>query len=529
MQKKKDNLIEKIVKRDYNNELETIMEQKDYEENARSMLLSILYKIEASYKDVETVKQDIETKEEYIKNYIRIIKNKCDHIKIIRMREQENQIGENRTYIVDKQNKTIECYPIERKLLYAIAKISKKDKIVKDEYPIINETISDLINVGNNINMVEPLRDFNGYSWDTVSREMESVTHNLIYQNLRILLGEKFLLKWINNSEFMLDYYEKLKNELEDRFGEKEKNNLIKQLEKISILLEFKYNKEKKEELINIKKNLDEQLEKMQDKEKFVENITIEKTKIANEIKKIDTIVNNKKELEEEYVRRNEELPLDKKIFSMRILSEIMIKEREELFNKIDELNKQLNPHYFVKYKKEIEKQYEYIEVIDKSEKEIEKEIEKITLKIQTIFLNCIQKEIEKITNKQDILKLIYQFRYYILLPYDIDTRIIDIEKLKKELEETIKMIIKKAQELKVLQKISKSEELEYKILKNIFSSRIIKLEDTELKLTKEKDTIYLQLFDENLFENKIEIGTKEDINPKELKHRINKKVKIFE
>ena len=115
------------------------------------------------------------------------------------------------------------------------------------------------------------------------------------------------------------------------------------------------------------------------------------------------------------------------------------------------------------------------------------------------------------------------------MLPYDIDTRIIDIEKLKKELEETIKMIIKKAQELKVLQKISKSEELEYKILKNIFSSRIIKLEDTELKLTKEKDTIYLQLFDENLFENKIEIGTKEDINPKELKHRINKKVKIFE
>ena len=113
MQKKKDNLIEKIVKRDYNNELETIMEQKDYDENARSMLLSILYKIEASYKDVETVKQDIETKEEYIKKYISIIQNKCDHIKIIRMREQENQIGENRTYLVDKTNKKIECYPIE--------------------------------------------------------------------------------------------------------------------------------------------------------------------------------------------------------------------------------------------------------------------------------------------------------------------------------------------------------------------------------------------------------------------------------
>ena len=101
MQKKKDKLLEKIVKRDYNNELETIIEKKDYDETARSMLITILYKIEAAYKDLEIVKQDVETKEEYIQNYINIIKNKCDHIRIIHMNTQENQIGKNRTFLVN--------------------------------------------------------------------------------------------------------------------------------------------------------------------------------------------------------------------------------------------------------------------------------------------------------------------------------------------------------------------------------------------------------------------------------------------
>ena len=68
MTAKKQNFLEKIVKKDYNNELEKILEEKDFSENAKSALLSILYKIEASYKDVETVKKDIETKEEYIEN-----------------------------------------------------------------------------------------------------------------------------------------------------------------------------------------------------------------------------------------------------------------------------------------------------------------------------------------------------------------------------------------------------------------------------------------------------------------------------
>ena len=52
MQYRKKKIIEKIVKKNYNNELEEILENKHFEEYVKSTLLSILYKIEASYKDV---------------------------------------------------------------------------------------------------------------------------------------------------------------------------------------------------------------------------------------------------------------------------------------------------------------------------------------------------------------------------------------------------------------------------------------------------------------------------------------------
>ena len=85
MQEKKQNFLEKIVKKNYNNELEKLLEEKQFEEYAKSTLLNILYKIETGYKDIETVKKDIETKEEYIENLMGIIKNNCNSIKILKM------------------------------------------------------------------------------------------------------------------------------------------------------------------------------------------------------------------------------------------------------------------------------------------------------------------------------------------------------------------------------------------------------------------------------------------------------------
>ena len=75
LQKKTDKFLDKIVKKDYNNELEKVLEKKYFDENVKSMLLSILYKVETAYKDYEKVKPNVEEKEVFIQSIIDSIKN----------------------------------------------------------------------------------------------------------------------------------------------------------------------------------------------------------------------------------------------------------------------------------------------------------------------------------------------------------------------------------------------------------------------------------------------------------------------
>ena len=520
MQKKKDKLLDKIVKKDYNNELEEILEKKYFEENVKSLLLNILYKVETAYKDYEKVKQDVETKEEYIENIISIIKDECDTIKMVRPNSEESQMLGRRTFLVEKKKKRIICYPIERKLLYCIAKIGKQDKIVKDEYFLLNQTLSDLINVGNNINMVEPLRDFNGYSWTTIPSEIESIQHNLIYQNLRILLGDTFLNNWIRNKEFIIDYMEVYKTKLEEKYGKEYSKKIQELVNKLSILIGMKFDSKLNEKIKKLRQEYEIKMNKIKDRAKFVQDITSEKKKLTEEIKKIDETINNKSMLQEEYEKRNETLPLEQKIFSARILSKKMIEEREEKIAQIEYLNDLMNPQKFVKYVKQIEERVEYLN--------IKEDIQTLLVKLQKLFLKCYKVKVEKAETRQDILKLVYEFRYYNLLPVEDEKFIFQVKDFQKELKEIGRLLIGKAQSIKLISKISKSEKLNIEILKNIFTLRIMDLEELYMKITKEKDKYYIQLFDENIFEEKIEISEMQKIDKKDIDIKLNKKIKIF-
>lgn len=525
MQKKTEEFLQKIVKKDYNNELEEVLEKKYFEENVKSILLSILYKIEAAYKDYEKVKQNVETKEEFIKNLIKGIQENCDTIKIVKLNTKESEILGNRTFLVDKNRKMIICYPIERKILYCLAKINKNKTIIKDEYFLINQTLSELINVGNNINEVEPMRDFNGYSWTTLPQEIESIAHNLAYQNLRILVGYKFLNNWIENKEFIIDYLESFKNKLEESYLTKNAKNFIINLNELSILLAIKFNPKIKEEMIKLKKETEEKLSRITDNKKFVQEITNEKRNVTYEIKIIDETLNNKEMLQQEYIKRNENLPLQEKIFSIRILSQIMIKERDEKIKKIEKLNELLKPKKFIKYKKELEKKQEYLKLVET--KNIEDAIDKSLINLQKSFLACFLIKVQKAKTNKEVLSLIYEFRYYLLLPFTNKQNIEEIPELKNKIEKVLQELLKKSHELKVIDLISKDENIDYEVLKNIFHLRIINLEDLYIKIIKEKEKFFIQLFDENVYEEKIELNIN-NFNKKDLEIKFNKKVKIF-
>ena len=374
---KKDKLLDKIVIKNYNNELEEVLEKKSFDENTKSILLNILYKIESAYKDYEKVKRDVETKDDFIENIIRTIQNDCNDIKVIRLQSEENKILGTKTFLIEKKSKRIICYPIERKIFYCISKISKKESIINERYFLIDKTLSELINVGNCINTVEVMRDFNGYSWTTLPREIESISHNLIYQNLGILLGNNFLNNWVRNKEYIIDYMELLKNNLEEKYGAENCANFLKLLNKLSILLAIKFNPDIKNFIKEKKQELQKKIDLIISNKKFIEEITKEKVKLTEEIKFLDETLNNKNMLQAEYKKRNEKLPLNEKIFSVRILSNIMADERKQKIDKIEELNELLKPKKFVEFKKRIREQEEYLKLIEieNLEKEIEKEL----------------------------------------------------------------------------------------------------------------------------------------------------------
>lgn len=526
MQKREEKFFEKIVKKDYNDKLEKILEKKAFAEDAKSILLNILYKIEASYKDYKQVKQNVETKEEIIEGIIETIQNECQEIKLINPNSEESSLIGNRTFLVEKNYGKIYCYNIERKLLYCLSKIEKSENIINDKYFILKETLKDLINVGDNINEVEPLRDFNGYSWTTIPKEIESIEHNLIYQNLILLVGIEFMKKWIKNKEILIDYLEIFENKIKENYGE---NGIkyIEDLKEISILLEMKFDQRKTAEFLKLKQENENALEEIQDNVKFVEKITKEKRKLTEQIKNIDETINNKDLLQQEYIKRNENLPLEKKIFSMRILSQLMVKEREEKIVKIEELNKLLNPQNFVKYKKDLEQKQKYLKLLDTQN--IDGEIEKLKLEMQKIFMQCMKIKIEKAQTKQEMQKLVYEYRYYLMLPYNKEGKsIYEIKDLEKEQEELTKTILEKAHKTKVIQKFSKQEEADYKLMKNIFTTRAIKLEEIYIKLTKEKDEYFIHIYDENSYEEKTKLEMEEELNKRQLEIRFNKKVKAF-
>lgn len=89
-------------------------------------------------------------------------------------------------------------------------------------------------------------------------------------------------------------------------------------------------------------------------------------------------------------------------------------------------------------------------------------------------------------------------------------------------------LLLQKAHELKVIDNFGKQQEIDYQILKDIFYVRVISLEDLYIKIVKEKEKFYVQLFDEDVFEEKKEIENIGNIDKKNLAVRLNKKIKIF-
>ena len=494
----------KLLQRDYSEELEEICESKRFEKEAQNLLLSMFYKVDGAYNDYKTVKREVPSKEEFLEIIIDIVKKYCKEIEIARPNsELEKELEISKCKIVEeepdnKYNKEqrVIFFPNEKVILYSIIKAGLEK--INAKLDIKDKAMLWSIQIGRCISTSEVIRDFNGFSWSQIINEIESIDCNVIYTDLIYLLGEKY----VNNLKS--SNIEKINNLLNE--------DLLDKLQQLSLKFYLSSNEEQAKKVEeNLKKN-QEKLEKMNNQENFIEDISKNKKKLLNKIKEIDEQLNNPKQLRDEYIKFNKDLPNEKKIFSVSHYEEMIQNERKKILNEIEDYNKLQNPIEFVKIKDELSSKIKYYESL----KNIKIE------DVQKKFLEVFSKEINTKNEKDDLIDYIYKIRYLKYLPISKTKMMKDI----LSFEEIEKEAITKAIEKNIITPISNNAETDYLLLKSIFNTKNISLETLYIKLTIKDGKLISEIYDGDVIDSTNEVELPKGSN---IHLRKTKKVKIFD
>ena len=510
--------------KDYNKELEKILEKKDFSQDTKNLLLSMFYKLDISYNDYQTVKRKTKTKQEYLENILENIRN-TNKIELIRPSDSEFEEYKesNKLYEIDLKLKKLKVIANEMALLGAILELNDFRIHLKEEYNLIRNSIPYILNLAYDMENLEVLRDFNAWSWNTLVSEIKDININLIYQNIRIAIN-KNIFEQMQNNGFNTDIIQLIKDELIKKYDENIVDKFIELIFKVSILIYINVSQNENKRLKEEREIIEQDLKEIKDKKGYIEKVSEEKKKLTLQLKNIDLILNDRELLYKEYEERNEKLPEYNKLFSISHLVEKMQKERKRILEKIDICNKKIEPKTYVENKSKLQKDFNLLKDINF---EKENNILKNVKKIQDIFIDeMLLKEIENTMEKDEIIDIMYELRYYNFLPYTKDLLIREVEELKENLNLAKEKIIKKLYNSKIINTISTNEKNDIEIVKNIFNLKIISLEDIYIELKKKDNEYIIKFYDEKeTLEKEIKINL--EFNKKD-KIKLNRKIKLF-
>lgn len=574
---KKEKILRKINLKDYTNRLEKVLEKKDFSLQLKNLLLSMFYKIENAYSDYEKTKVEVCEKGEFLERVIKIIEEQCNEIISFKQdNQQEKNEERTNTFIegkqenysnieeiqksevpliknklaegnvlnnnleelklqmitsknndgetvikakIDKEQGKIIALANELVLLESILEMSKKIICIPDEETLMQKSLSYFLNLGSRMHETEVIRDFNGWSWDNNLKDIPNIELNLVFQNFLYLLGHEFMINWIRNESKLADYlilaYEKLKQE----FGEKKAKLLMELFCKLAIEMTAKQDEEQKEIWQKLKKENNQELKRLEDKKTYLEEITKQKKALTKQIENIDKMLNNGELLQKEYEQRNEKLPNKEKIFSLRHLVNKIEIERQEYIDQMKQYNILIDPKGYVARKEEIKNKQDFLDLLDLEEKEDKRQS---LANLCILFLSCFQIKIAKAQTKQEIANYFYSLRYYYFLPFNKNgLRIKDIEILQESFEHTIELLIEKAYKLNMLDVVTDDSMVNYKIIRNLFDSKMIDLNHTVIETKVEDGKLFVEYYDTNILESRCEIQSDKTV-------KLKKKIKLF-
>ena len=542
-------IFSKIIK-DYNNELELILEKKDFESNVKNLLLSMLYKIENGYDDYKKVKVNVCSKKQFVKEILETIEKRCNKIELIRPTSEEGEKLHNKglNCVINKEEGTIKTFQNEKSILDAILQMRQEDIEIDKKHELIIEPLKEMLLIGNNMNSLELITDFNGWSWDLAINNRKNIVYNILYQYINILTGNKIIESWVNNrkdddneeempSNLIIsskfnetfgitkkeiigekeDYILKIRDAFKEKYGKERENEFFKKIMQVAILECTKNNKKYKLKIEERIQYLNNKYNCMKDNKTFIINLTQEKKNLANEIDELDRLISNEKELKKEYEKYNEKLPKEEKIFSVSHYKLMLEKQRKNKFAQIKDINKKMGPREFVKIKTELEDKIRFYNEININSR-AKSNMDSLIIELQKEFIKCFDIKIENANDNKELENLIYELRYYKFISSATIKGLVDVTDLEKK-------IIKKAYEQKLLTKFSEQESTNYLLLKEIFISKIIDLDTIVYVLKYSKGIITIDIFDGSTDDEtkKIELKEKTVLNVK-----LNKKIKLW-
>ena len=206
------------------------------------------------------------------------------------------------------------------------------------------------------------------------------------------------------------------------------------------------------------------------------------------------------------------------------IKKDLMV-EREKCIKQIMEYNKKLDPRQLIKQIKKNKVNnvaiFNYKEAIDNSETALDE-----IIKLQKMFLKGYKILAERLSGKKEVLELLYEFRYYNLIPISKEELLKDNDELKADIESVQEFLIQKAMNEKLINSVNSNEYINNEILKNIFSLKIIKLENAEVNLRITQTGIRANYLDGDVEEKSKDIPISNNIGKFKIKEK--KKIKIF-
>lgn len=480
----------KFLSKDYKEELANIAETKNFSQESENLLLGMCYRIDDSYDNYEIVKRQVPSREDFFDELTREVECNCKNIMIATPKSKlEKELKENKCKIMmesakNEMQKNVISYPNEKTLLYGISKAAIQP--LKSTYSIEEQAIITAVNIGKCISKSEVIRDFNGWTWSIAEHEIESTECNIIYIFLTYLLGYEF----VDNITV-----EEIKNNVSSEFFE--------ELKRVAVQFYMSYDKSKNEEILKKLSDDKKLFEKMKHQSEYVIEIAENKRNLLTQIKRIDETLSNQQLLKKEYMEYNSKLPDEKKVFSVSHYEELVQKQRVGILNEIEKLNRMLNPNEYVKEKDRLQYEIKFYE-------------EKTDIsKLQKEFIKMFEKKIENVTDKREMLDIIYELRYLNYVP-----------NCKMNLYELEEKAIPKAIKYHVIAPVSNNDSLDYRLLRGIFTSQVMSLENLYIKLSAEENRINVELSDADMLEKRYNVILPEGSN---IEIRKSKRTRIFE